>query len=114
MTGTNSGAIKMRTRALIRLAVVFSVAGFATAALAASADDVKAALAKAEAANKQAGAMKNQWTTTGRDIKAAEKAVAEGKFDEAIKLAQQAEALANASIAQAKEQESAWTQAVVR
>ena len=37
----------MRTRALIRLAVVLSVGGFATAALAATADDLKAAYAKA-------------------------------------------------------------------
>ena len=54
----------MRSRALIRLAVILSVAGLTTAAMAASADDFKAALAKAEAANKQAGALKNQWTTT--------------------------------------------------
>ncbi len=104
----------MRTRALIRLAVILSVAGFATAALAASAEDFKAAYAKAEAANKQAGALKNQWTTTASELKAAKKAADAGKFEDAVKLAEQAEALANASIAQAKEQETAWTQAVIR
>ncbi len=104
----------MRTRALIRLAVIFSVAGFATAALAASADDFKAALAKAEAADKQAHALKNEWTTTKDELKKAKAAADAGKFDDAVKLAQEAEALANASIAQAKEQETAWTQAVVR
>jgi hypothetical protein len=104
----------MRKRALIRLAVILSIGGFAAAALAASADDFKAALAKAEAANKQAGALKNQWTTTASDLKKAKAAAAAGKFDDAVKLAQQAEALAKASIAQAKEQETAWTQAVVR
>ena len=45
---------------------------------------------------------------------AAQAAAAAGKFDDAVKLANDAEALANASIAQAKEQETAWTQAVVR
>jgi len=104
----------MRTRALIRLAVILSVAGLTTAALAASADDFKAALAKAEAANKQAGALKNQWTTTTDALKAAQKAAASGNFDEAVQHANQAEALANASIAQAKAEQTAWTAAVVR
>jgi hypothetical protein len=103
----------MRTT-LIRIALVLSVAGFATAALAAPADDFKAAYAKAEAANKQAGALKNQWTTTGAALKKAKAAADAGKFDDAVKLAQQAEALANASIAQAKEQEKLWPEAVVR
>jgi hypothetical protein len=104
----------MRNRFLIQAAVILSVAGLAGAAFAANADDFKAALAKAEAANKQAGAMKNQWTTTAATLKAAEKAAAEGKFDDAVKLAEHAEALANASMAQAKEQETAWTKAVIR
>jgi hypothetical protein len=104
----------MRTRALIRLAIILSVGGFATAALAASAEDFKAAYAKAEAANKQAGALKNQWTTTAAELKAAKAAGDAGKFDDAVKLAQQAEALANASIAQAKEQAKIWPQAVLR
>lgn len=104
----------MHTRTLIRLAVILSIGGFATAALAASADDFKAAYAKAEAANKQAGVLKNQWTTTAKELKAAKAAADAGKFDEAVAHAQQAEALANGSIAQAKEQETAWPQAVIR
>lgn len=104
----------MHTRTLIRLAVILSIGGFATAALAASADDFKAAYAKAEAANKQAGALKNQWTTTGGALKKAKAAADAGKLDDAVKFAQEAEALANASIAQAKEQETAWPKAVIR
>ena len=103
----------MRTRAVIRLAVIFAFAGFATAAVAASADDYKAALAKAEAASKQAHALKNEWTFTARDIKAAKAAADAGKFDEAVKHAQEAEALANGSIAQAKEQQKLWVDAVI-
>ena len=101
-------------RTMIRLAVILSLAAVPTIAFAASADDFKAALAKAEAANKQAADIKNQWTTTGQAIAAAKKAADAGKFDDAVKLAQHAEELANASIAQAKEQETAWTQAVIR
>jgi hypothetical protein len=104
----------MRTRALIRIAVALSVAGFATAALAASADYFKAAYAKAEAASKQAHALKNEWTTTGKALKAAKKAADAGKFDEAVKHAQEAEALAKGSIAQAEEQKKLWVDAVIR
>ena len=104
----------MRTRFVIQAAVILSIAGAAGPAFAASADDFNAALAKAEAANKQAAAMKNQWTTTAATLMAAQKAAGEGKFDDAIKLAEHAEALANASMAQAKEQETAWTQAIIR
>jgi hypothetical protein len=104
----------MRVHALIRLAVVLAATGLATAALAASADDFQAAYAKAEAAKNQAGALKNQWTTTDTELKAAKKAADAGNFDEAIKHAQEAEALANASIAQAKEQATAWKNAVIR
>ena len=104
----------MRTRALIRMAIILSLAAPATEALAANADDFQAPLAKAEAANKQAGAIKNQWTTTAGTLKAAQAAAAAGKFDDAVKLANEAEALANASTAQAKEQETAWTLGVIR
>lgn len=104
----------MPTRTLISLAVAVTVAGFATAAFAASADDYKAAAAKAEAAVKEAHAARNEWTTTGAAMKAAKAAADAGKFDEAVKHAKEAEALANASVAQAKEQQKLWPDAVVR
>jgi hypothetical protein len=87
----------------------------APAARAASTEaDFKAALAAAQAAEKEAGALKNQWTTTEQALAAANKVAAAGDFDSAIKQARQAEALAKASIAQAKEQETTWKAAVVR
>ena len=104
----------MHRGTFIKLAIIVSVGAMTTAAVAASADDFKAAYAKAEAAEKQAGALKNQWTTTESELKAAQAAANAGNYDEAVKRAQQAEALANASIAQAKEQVTAWTQAVIR
>jgi hypothetical protein len=104
----------MRIRVLIQLAVILSVGGFATASLAASADDFKAAYAKAEAASKQALSMKSGWLTTTNELKAAKKAADAGKFDDAVKHAAMAEALANASIAQAKDEEKNWTKAVIR
>ena len=104
----------MRIRHLIRLAVAVTAAALATAAWAATADDYKAALAKADAAVKQAHALKNEWTTTGAALKAAKAAADAGKFDDAVKHAQEAEALANGSIAQAKEQEKLWPEAIIR
>jgi len=104
----------MFRHSLLGLALVICIGGLTTAAVAASADDFKAAYAKAEAAEKQATALKNQWTTTEAELKAAQAAAKSGNYDEAVKRAQHAEALANASIAQAKEQATAWTQAVIR
>lgn len=101
-------------RSVIGLAVAVALGGFATTAVAATADDFNAAYAKAEAAEQQAGALKNQWTTTEAELKSAQAAAKAGNYDDAVKHAQEAEALANASIAQAKEQAAIWTKAVIR
>jgi hypothetical protein len=58
--------------------------------------------------------MKTGWLTTTKELKAAKKAADGGKFDDAVKHAKEAEALANASIAQAEEQKKLWKDAVVR
>ena len=102
----------MRHRTILGFAIALSLA--AGSALAASVDDFNAAYAKAEAAQKQAVQMKTAWTTTVVTLANAKKAAEAGKFDEAAALAQHAEALANASMAQAKEQETLWRDAVIR
>jgi hypothetical protein len=102
----------MRHRVMIGFAVALSL--LAAKAFAAPADDFNAAYAKAETAQKQAVQMKTAWTTTVVTLANAKKAAETGKFDEAIALAQHAEALANASMAQAKEQETLWRDAVIR
>jgi hypothetical protein len=87
----------------------------ATAAQAASSQaDFDSAIAAALAAEKDAGALKNQWTTTEQTLAAAKKAAAAGDFDTAVAQAKRAEALAKASIAQAKEQDTAWKAGVIR
>jgi hypothetical protein len=87
----------------------------AGAAQAASTEaDFKTALAAAVAAEQDAGALKNQWIPTEQALAAAKKAAAAGDFDAAVVQAQLAEALAKASIAQAKEQETAWKAGVIR
>jgi hypothetical protein len=83
-------------------------------ALAGPREDFTAAYAKAELASKLAVALKTQWTTTVATLKSAQAAAAAGKYDDAIVLAKEAQALAEASIAQAKEQETAWKDGVIR
>jgi hypothetical protein len=102
----------MRHRVMMGFAIALSLA--ASAAFAAPADEFNAAYAKAETAQKQAVQMKAAWTTTVVTLANAKKAAEAGKFDDATALAQHAEALANASIAQAKEQETLWRDAVIK
>jgi hypothetical protein len=96
------------------LAVTLTFGLGASAAFAASADDFNAAYAKADAAQKRAVQMKAAWTTTADALKNAKKAADAGKFDDAVALAQQAEALADASMAQAKDEQQRWRDAVIR
>ena len=97
----------MRTSTL-SLASVLLIAG-ATSALAASSEaDFKAAYAAAEAANKEAGALHNQWTTTAAALADAKKAAEKGDFDAAVASSKEAEALAKASIYQATSEKEAW------
>lgn len=80
----------------------------ASAAHAASEVDYKAAYAAAEAANKEAGSLRNQWTTTASTLAAAKKAGDAGDFDTAVAQAKEAEALAKASIFQATSERERW------
>ena len=77
-------------------------------AQAASDADFKTAYAAADAAEKQAGALRNQWTTTEAALAAARKAAEAGNFDQATSQAKEAEALAKASIYQATSEKEAW------
>ena len=76
--------------------------------------DFDSAIAAALAAEKEAGLLKNQWIPTEQALTAAKKAAAAGDFGTAIAQAREAEALAKASIAQAKEQQDAWKAGIIR
>jgi hypothetical protein len=96
------------------LAATLLVTG-ATSALAASTEaDFKAAYAAAEAANKEAGSLRNQWTTTASTLAAAKKAADSGDFDAGVAQAQEAEALAKASIFQATSEKERWKDLEIR
>jgi hypothetical protein len=86
----------------------------ASPASAASEADFKAAYAAAEAVNKQAGALRNQWTTTASTLAAAKKAADSGDFETAVAQANEAEALAQASIYQATSEKERWRDTEIR
>jgi hypothetical protein len=94
--------------AMFTLAATLLVAHTTPVLAAASEGDFNAAYAAAEAANKQAGALKNQWLPTMTALADAKKAAASGNFDAALASAKEAEALAKASIFQATSEKDAW------
>jgi hypothetical protein len=92
----------------LRLIFGFMVAASAPAFAASSEADFKAAYASAEAAEKEAGNLRNQWLTTETALADAKKAAAAGNFDQAVASAKEAEALAKASILQATSEKERW------
>ena len=101
-----------RTKVLFAASVLLLAS--ATSALAASEADYKTAYAAAEAANKEAGSLRNQWTTTASTLAAAKKAGEAGDFDTAVAQAKEAEALAKASIFQATSEKERWKDMEIR
>ena len=73
-----------------------------------------ATYAAAEAAEKEAGALRNQWTTTEAALTAAKKAAEAGQFDQAVASSKEAEALAKASIFQATSEKQRWKDLEIR
>lgn len=96
------------------LSLLLTLACAAPAMAAGSEDEFKTAYAAAETANKEAGALRNKWTTTASTLAAAKKTAAEGDFEKAIALSKDAEALAKASIVQANSEKTAWKDAEIR
>ena len=82
-------------------------------AKAASEADFKASYATAEAAEKEAGVLRNRWTTTEAALDAARKAADKGDFDAAVASAKEADALAKASILQATSEKDRWKDAEI-
>jgi hypothetical protein len=79
----------MKKIALAALIGSMTIAGTAMAADKAGAE---AAISAAKAAQKAADSVGGEWRDTGKIIKAAEKAAADGNYGEAEKLAKKAEA----------------------
>ena len=95
-------------------ALALLAVGVTSARAAGSEDEFKAAYAAAEAANKEAGKLRNQWTTTAATLAASKKAAEAGEFDKATASAKEAEALAKASIFQATSEKTRWKDLEIR
>jgi hypothetical protein len=96
------------------LAFSLLLASAASAFASSTEADFKAAFAAAEVANKEAGSLRNQWTTTAAALAAAKKAADAGDFDQAVAQSKEAEALAKASIYQATSEKEAWKALEIR
>ena len=96
------------------LASVLLIAGTTSVLAAGSEADFKAAYAAAEAANKEAASLRNQWTVTAAALAAAKKSADAGDFEAAVASSKEAEALAKASIFQATSEKTLWKDMEIR
>jgi hypothetical protein len=104
---------KMR-KSTLALAATLLIAGATSARAASTEADFKAAFSAAEAANKEAAALRNQWTPTSQALAAAKTAADKGDFDAAVASSKEAEALAKASAFQATSEKEAWKALEIR
>jgi hypothetical protein len=106
---------KARMRlSIFTLVAALLIGSIASVMAAGSETEFKAAYVAAEAANNEAGRLRNQWTVTAAALAEAKKAGENGDFDHAIASAKEAEALAKASIFQATSEKEAWKQLEIR
>jgi hypothetical protein len=110
----NSNMSNRKRIPVLVLVPVLLIAGAPSVPAASSEVDFKAAYAAAEAANKEAGALRNQWTTTAAALAAAKKSADAGDFDKAVAQSKEAEALAKASIYQATSEKTLWKDLEIR
>lgn len=98
------------------MASVCLLAIIGTASFAQSADETayRKAYETATRLHQEARSYQNGWTVTTVALKSAKDAADKNDFASAAKFAQQAEALAKASVEQSKSQKSVWQQAVVK
>src|SRR6202790_2846890 len=99
---------------LLPLSSALQMAGAPSALAASSEADFKAAYAAAEAANKEAASLRNQWTVTAAALADAKKAADKGDFDAAVAASKEAEAMAKASIYQATSEKTLWKDLEIR
>ena len=109
---TTMSTLRNTTLVAVLFVLLFTLG--AMPALAASEADYKAALVAAEAAEKQADQLRNKWTTTEARLAAAKKAATAGDFDAAATAANEAEALAKASVFQATSEKERWKDMEIR
>jgi hypothetical protein len=109
--------IKSRAEMRIFICLLIGLALIGSTSLvraAGSESEFRAAYAAAEATEKEAGRLRNQWTVTAAALADAKKAAARGDFDQATASAKEAKALAKGSIFQATSEKEAWKNLEIR
>ncbi len=91
------------------VAVIAILALSVHAGVAAGETDVQQAIAAAKAAQQKADSLQGAWVTTDKLIEQAETASAEGKKEEALKLAGKAQREAELAYAQADHERKHWS-----
>ncbi len=99
----------MRTAVVATLLVSLSSGAFA-----ATREQAEAALADAVKAEDAAAKAGNKWLPAETALKAAKTALAAGSWDQADAQAMAAKAMAVRAVEQARDQETAWRDAVIR
>jgi len=102
------------SKSILTSLMLLAMLASASSSYAASSKDFASYYAAAISAEKQAGVLHHQWTTTEAVLKEAQAANAQKHEARAIALARKAEALAKASIKQAKQQNTLWRDAVIK
>ena len=107
--------MRVSLRAVMRLFRVLVILPVGGAALAADTEaDFRAAYAVADATEREAGRLRNQWIATEAALAEAKAAAKKGDFNRARVAAKEAEALAKASIFQATSEKAAWKNLEIR
>ncbi len=94
--------------------MLLAVCVSSTSLAASTESDFRQAYATADAAEKEAGRLRNQWLATEAALTDARKAAEKSDFDSAVAAAKEAEALAKASIFQATSEKDAWKNLEIR
>ena len=91
---------------LLATSLALTSGAYLGSAQAADMSSAESAIATAKEARKHAGSVGGEWRDTGKMLKKAEALLKEGKYDEAMKMAQEAEAQAMLGYIQATSQTS--------
>jgi hypothetical protein len=96
------------TKRIASIATGLLISVSSSIAIAQAEGDAATACGAAESARKAAAQVQMEWTTTGKLIKAAKKAIEKGEFDKAIKACNKAKFQGETSVKQASIESVAW------
>jgi hypothetical protein len=96
------------TKKITSIAIGLLISASSSIVIADAKSDAVSACGAAEMARKAAAQAQMEWTTTGKLIKAANKAIGKGEFDKAISVCNKAKTQGETSVIQASIESLAW------